>query len=480
MKQKLQDRRDFLRFAVALGAMPIASLGLRAADAEAQARPNILFCLADDWGWPHAGAYGDKVVKTPAFDRLAKEGVLFTHAFVSSPSCTPCRNALLTGQQFYRLEAGANLWSTLDVRYPNFMFLLRKAGYEIGHWRKAWGPGDFEEGGYTEHPCGPNSSFLDFMKSRDKSKPFCFWFGTSDPHRGYAGGSGGKSGIDVDNVHVPEFYPNTKEVRSDIADYYFEVQRWDRDVGSAITLLEQNGELDNTIVVMTGDHGMPFPRCKGNLYDWGVRVPLAIRWGSKVKPNRKVTDFVSFTDLAPTFLEVAGVEVPEEMTGHSLSSILEERGEGRIDTKRDFMVFGRERHVPAQKKPSMQGYPARAIRTDEWLLILNLEPERWPAGVPEGSTHTIGSFADCDDGPTKSVIMNMQNEKFYDLCFAKRGAVELYDCAKDPDQVSNLAGDPKHAETIKKLRAQLVEYLMTTEDPRFTDRPVRFEEYPYR
>jgi len=447
-------------------------------------KPNILFCLADDWGWPHAGAYGDKVVKTPTFDRLAKEGVLFKHAFVSSPSCTPCRNSILTGQQFYRLDAGANLWSTLDVREPNFMFLLRKAGYEIGHWRKAWGPGNFKKGGYAKHPCGPNGDFASFMNSRDKSKPFCFWLGTSDPHRGYAKGSGSKSGIEVDKVRVPEFYPNKREIRSDIADYYFEVQRWDTDVGNALELLEKENELNNTIVVMTGDHGMPFPRCKGNLYDWGVRVPLAIRWGAKVKPNRTVTDFTSLADLAPTFLEVAGVEVPKEMTGHSLLSIIKENGKGRIDRQSNFVVFGRERHVPAQKKPSMQGYPARAIRTDEWLLILNLKPDRWPAGVPEGATHSIGSFADCDNGPTKSVIMKMQNDPqnktFYDLCFSKRGAVELYNCKKDPDQVNNLARDPKHSQTIMRLRAQLVEYLKATEDPRFTDEQVRFEEYPYR
>jgi arylsulfatase A-like enzyme len=484
MKQDQLDRRRFLKTTAALGVLAMTPGCITVPESEPSGRPNILFCLADDWGWPHAGAYGDKVVKTPAFDRLAKDGVLFEHAFVSSPSCTPCRNAILTGQQFYRLEEGANLWSTLDVRYPNFMFLLRKAGYEIGHWRKAWGPGNFKKGGYTEHPCGPESSFDVFMKSRDKSKPFCFWFGTSDPHRWYAEGSGAKSGIEVGKVHVPTFYPNTKEVRSDIADYYFEVQRWDRDVGSAITLLEQNGELDNTIVVMTGDHGMPFPRCKGNLYDWGVRVPLAIRWGSKVKPNRKVTDFVSFTDLAPTFLDAAGIRVPKEMTGHSLLPILKKTTEGRVDRNRDFMVFGRERHTPAQKKPSMAGYPARAIRTDKWLLILNLEPDRWPAGVPEGATHKIGSFADCDNGPTKTVIMKVQtdpqNKKFYDLCFAKRRAVELYDCKQDPDQVNNLASNPEYTDTLSKIRAQLAEYLKTTGDPRFTDKPVRFEEYSYR
>jgi arylsulfatase A-like enzyme len=484
MKHKLFDRRSFLGISTVVCLLTMADWGLTADEPRAPARPNILLCMADDWGWPHAGAYGDKVVKTPVFDRLAGEGVLFEHAFVSSPSCTPSRNALLTGQQFYRLEAGANLWSTLDIHYPNFMFLLRAAGYEIGHWRKAWGPGDFRKGGYAEHPCGANSNFSSFMKKRDKDRPFCFWFGTSDPHRGYVKGSGIKHGIDAASVHVPRFYPNTTEIRSDIADYYFEVQRWDADVGRAITLLEDAGELDNTIIVMTGDHGMPFPRCKGNLYDWGARVPLAIRWGRTVKPNRSVTDFVSLTDLAPTFLQAAGVDVPEEMTGHSLLPILKSGAKGRVDSRRDYMVFGRERHTPAQKKPSTHGYPARAMRTDRWLLVLNLQPDRWPAGVPKGANHRIGSFADCDNGPTKSAILRMKadpnSRRFYDLCFARRGAVELYDCERDPDQTHNLADDPQHIETVRQLRSQLVEYLKTTLDPRFTGKPVRFEEYPYR
>lgn len=440
--------------------------------------------MADDWGWPHAGAYGDKVVKTPAFDRLAREGVLFEHAFISSPSCSPCRNSIVTGQQFYRLGQGANLHCTLDVKHPNFMFMIRDAGYEIGHWRKAWGPGDEKPGGYTEHPCGPESNFAEFMQTRDKAKPFCFWFGTKDPHRQYKKGTGAKSGMNIDKVHVPEFLPNDAEIRSDIADYYFEVQRWDNDVNDAIKLIEQAGQLDNTIIAMTGDHGMPFPRCKGNLYDWGARVPLAIRWGDKVKPDRTVTDFTSLTDIAPTILEAAGVDIPKEMTGNSLIGTLVGKRAGRIDKKRDFMVFGRERHTPAQKMPSMDGYPSRAIRSDKWLLILNLEPTRWPAGVPEGASHPMGSYADCDNGPTKSVIKKCKDTperaRFYNLCFNKRPPIELYDCQKDPDQVNNLATDPTHVATIDKLQKQLVTYLKETKDPRFTDAPVKFDEYPYQ
>ena len=192
---------------------------------EPQRRPNILFAMADDWGWPHAGVYGDTVVATPVFDRIAAEGVVFDNAFVSCPSCTASRNAILTGQEFWRLGEGANLHSTLDVAQPTFVQLLRDSGYEVGHWRKAWGPGDFKAGGYEQDPCGPGSTFDKFLAKRDPEKPFCFWFGTSDPHRGYEPGSGIVGGIDPAKIKVPGCWPDTPEVRSDIADYYFEVQR---------------------------------------------------------------------------------------------------------------------------------------------------------------------------------------------------------------------------------------------------------------
>lgn len=448
-------------------------------------RPNILLCIADDWGWPHAGAYGDEVVHTPTFDRLAREGVVFDHAFVPAPSCSPSRNAILTGQQFYRLDEGANLQSTLNVRHPNFVRRLADSGYRVGHWRKVWGPGVFEAGGYDQHPAGPEMDFEQFMRQRNADEPFCFIFGTSDPHRPYDRGSGAAAGIDLDRIRVPSFLPDDRIVRSDIADYYFEVQRWDRDVGRALELLEQAGELDNTIIVMTGDNGMPFPRSKGNLYDWGSRAPLAIRWGQGIgQPGRRIGEFVSLTDLGPTFLEAAGVEVPQVMTGRSLLPLLKAQSHPAPQEGRDFVVFGRERHAAAQEMPSLAGYPSRAIRTDQYLYIMNLEPGRWPVGAPQGATHPIDSFPDCDNGPTKSLILERRDDpqfrRFFELCFAKRPAEELYDVKADPEQINNLADDPAHAEARQRLREQLTTYLRETADPRFTDEPVKFDEYPYR
>lgn len=326
-------------------------------------------------------------------------------------------------------------------------------------------------------------SFDDFLKQRSGDEPFCFWLGASDPHRPYKTGSGAAGGIDVSKIQLPAFFPDHETVRSDIADYYFEVQRWDRDVARAIELLEQAGELENTIIVMTGDNGMPFPRCKGNLYDWGSRAPLAIRWGKGInQPGRRENAFVSQTDLAPTFLSAAGVAVPDVMTGQSLLPLL--RSDGTGGEKRTFAITGRERHAAAQEMPSLDGYPSRAIRTERYLYIMNLKPDRWPAGVPENATHPIERHADCDDGPTKAFLLEHQgNEKarrFYDLCFARRPAEELYDVQADPDQVSNLAGQEEHRQTMKRLRNQLTGYLHDTGDPRFNDQPVKFDEHPYR
>ncbi len=458
---------------------------LAVADTE-DARPNILFCIADDWGWPHAGAYGDPVVKTPTFDRLAGEGVLFEHAYVSVPSCTPCRNSILTGQDFWRLGRGASLAGTLDVKHPVYPLLLQEAGYHVGHWRKCWGPGDLRPGGYKgQHPGGTvyRGGFPAFLADRPAGEPFCFWLGTSDPHRPYKKGSGQKSGMDVDEVPVPGFYPDSEVIRSDIADYYAEVQRFDNDCAAAIELLEETGQLDNTIIVMTGDHGMPFPRCKANLYEMGVHVPLAIRWGKKIAPGRRVSDFVSLIDLAPTFLEAAGVEVPEVMTGKSLMPILQSEKNGEVDATRNHAVFGRERHVPAQAFPSLEGYPARAVRTADYLYIRNFQPNRWPAGSPENGTFSIKLFSDCDNGPTKAYLMeNRENPKirpFYELAFAKRPAEELYDIQADPDQLVNLAANPRHGEAKTRLSELLLARLKQTADPRATGGPVLFDKYPF-
>ena len=297
-------------------------------------RPNILFLMADDWSYPHAGALGDPVVKTPTFDRIVREGVLFDKAFVSAPSCTPSRHAVASGQYHWRLGDGMNLGGSIPKETPVYPDLLADAGYVTGFSRKGSAPSKHTFRG--NDPLGPMfKNFEEFYAKRKTDKPFCFWYGAGEPHRPYDWQASKRAGMDLSKIQVPPILPDNETVRTDLGDYYLKVQRFDSDAKRMIELLEKNGELENTIVVMSGDNGMPFPRCKATLYDMGTRVPLAIRWGSKVKSNgRTVEDFVNLTDLAPTFLEAAGLPVPKEMTGRSLMpQLLSRKGRSQSQTR---------------------------------------------------------------------------------------------------------------------------------------------------
>jgi len=451
---------------------------LRLCQAAADSRPNILFCIADDWAWPHAGVYGDAVVKTPNVDALAREGVLFRHAFSAAPSCTPSRAAILTGQAPHRLEAGANLWGTLEKKFPAYPELLERAGYTVGFTRKGWGPGNFQAGGRERNPAGPPSRDLKtFLASAPADKPFCFWFGSQDPHRAYEPGSGAKAGLDATKAFVPPFWPDNATVRNDILDYYAEVQRFDRDLGSLLDELRNRGRLTNTIVVVTGDNGWPFPRAKANLYDAGTRQPLIVWWPGAIKAGQVIDDFVSLTDLAPTFLEVAGLKPLREMTGRSFLKLL--TGKEKPGRRNEIFVE-RERH--ANVRQGDLGYPCRAIRTRDYLFILNFQPDRWPAGDPE-KWKAVGPYGDVDDGPTKQFILDHRDEPsiqpLYRLAFYKRPAEELYDLRKDPHQMTNVASKPEYARTRKQLRARLESWMKSTHDPRAGKGPVIWDQTAY-
>ena len=452
-------------------------LGGFAAESNVVARPNILMVIADDWAWPHAGAYGDHVVKTPHFDRVAREGILFTHAFSAAPSCTPSRAAMLTGQAPHRLAEGGNLHGFLPSRFAVYPDLLEEAGYVVGFNGKGWGPGNFQAGGRKRNPAGAAiGNFERFLASVPRGKPFCFWFGSTDPHRPYEKGAGAKIGMKPQEVSVPPFFPDRPEIRSDILDYYFEVQRFDGDLGKLLQTLETKNLVSNTLVVVSADNGWPFPRGKANLYDAGTRQPLAMRWPTVIQPGRKVDDFVSLTDLAPTFLQAAGIKPLVEMTGQSLYPIL--RGEKY--KRREQVFVERERH--ANVRQGDLSYPARAIRTRQFLYIRNFRPDRWPAGDPE-MYKAVGPFGDCDGSPSKELLLDKREDpaiaRFFQLAFAKRPEEELFDLERDPHQLNNVAQDPKYSATKSELRRALDEWLKSTQDPRMLNDDDPWDRYPY-
>ena len=444
---------------IGLAALGSITLGSLCAYAE---RPNIVFLMADDWSAPHAGIMGDPVVKTPTFDRVAKEGVLFRNAYVSAPSCTPSRFAIVSGQYHWRLGEGVDLWGSLARDVPVYPELLEAAGYHIGFSRKGAAPSRHTY--RRRNALGDRyKDFDEYLETRNPRQPLCYWYGSGDAHRPYEWQSGLKSGMKLEDVEVPAYLPDNETVRTDLLDYYWEVERYDRDSAAIIARLEQEGELENTIIVMAGDNGLPFPRAKATLYDAGTHVPLAIRWGSEIVGDRVVDDFVNLTDLAPTFLEAVGLSRPKVMTGRSLLGILKSSREGLVESERDHVLTGMEKHV--------YSYPSRAMRTAEYLYIRNFNPQDWPNGQWSWPTRDGDFSFNIDPAPSKWFLVDHKDdpavEPLYRMAFGRPPPEELFDVRADPDQIHNLAADPALSETLAKLRARLGRELLATEDPRF-------------
>ncbi|MFP4248921.1 MAG: sulfatase [Armatimonadota bacterium] len=436
-------------------------------------RPNILFILSDDQSWPHTGYAGDPVVRTPAFDRVAEEGVIFTNAYISSPSCTPSRGAILTGRNHWELEDAGNLWSTWPGWrvYPE---AFEDAGYHVGHCYKGWGPSD-PRFRHVNNPAGPRyDDFASFMSAGD-GEPFCFWLGSTRPHRPYVEGSGVQAGMRLDDVEVPPFLPDSRPVRADIADYLLQCEAFDAQVAEALRMLEESGQYENTLIVVTSDNGMPFPRAKANLYDFGTRMPMAVAWPGEVAGGRTVTDFVSFADFAPTFMEAAGLAPLPEMSGRSFLDVLTSGRSGRVDTSRDRAHCGRERHSIGRQ--GGVGYPMRSLRTDEFLYILNYEPDRWPAGPPPHYP------CDVDGGLTKSYLIENADlpevAPLFELAFGQRPGEELYDLRRDPGQMVNVAAIPEYDAIRRRLQGELLAYLAETGDPRLEENGFDFDRVRY-
>jgi arylsulfatase A-like enzyme len=436
-------------------------------------RPNIILFIADDWSFPHAGVYGDPVVQTPNFDRLAAGGMLFTNAYTASPSCSPSRASILTGRYPHQNGVMGNLWSDFPAGTTVYTKELEKMGYLVGHDQKGWAPGDWKSNGWEHNPAGKDyGDITNLLDAREEGQPFAYWFGSQDPHRVYRTNLGAYTGMDHDSVSVPPFFPDLPCVRNDMLDYYAEVERFDRHLGEVVDLLESRGELDNTLIVVTSDNGMPFPRAKATLYDAGTRMPFVAHWPARIPAGTVRESYVNLASLAPTFLEAAasgggGAQVPAEMKLPSLLDQMTDPGEAGADR----VFLERERH--AQVRKDSASYPVRAIRNDAYLYIRNFFPDRWPAGDPE-AVLSVGAYGDVDNSITKMLILaghkpEGDDTDYFNLAFGKRPAEELYDLSKDPHQVNNVADDPAYAEARKQLAGELADFMDRSGDPRASD-----------
>lgn len=527
-------------FAALVLLMPFGSSTCDAAEIGLR-KMNIVFAFADDFG-RYASAYArhdgvggmNELIRTPNIDLVAGSGVLFLNAHVSSPSCTPCRSALLSGRHFWQTGRGAILSGAVwDLGIPSFPLLLRDGGYHIGKSYKVWSPGqpaDAPFGGqrYAYERAGREvnqfsqvvtrevaagadlqsakdriygqvrGNFRAFLDAREEGLPFCYWFGPTNTHREWTRGSGKalwKIYPDSLKGRMPKFLPDVAEIREDFADYLGECLAFDAYVGVLIEELKVRGEWENTLFVISGDHGAPgFTHGKCNLYDFGTAVTLAM-CGPGIAGGRVVKDFVSLPDLAPTFLGAGGVAVPDGMSARSLMPLLRSGKAGQVEVGRDFVITGRERHVDSARGGSLP-YPQRAIRTGSHLYIINFEPERYPMGdlQPPGKQggeptlqqllhDTRSVFPDLDAGPTKAWLFRQRGNPEWkvevEMAFGKRPGEELYEISSDPYQIRNLAGDPAHEEVRKKLRERLLGVLEKTGDPRVCGDRLTFERPPF-
>lgn len=501
-----------------LGLLPI--IGCQPTKSEPNP-PNILFVISDDQSFVHTSFSGSTFVSTPAFDRVAREGVYFSNCIVASPGCAPSRGAIVTGRYPWQNEQSGQHASSWLKKYSSFIDELEANGYSIGRTGKGVDPFQYAMGdndtlrrstnaageihskitydkesiaslkGYTSRISKTDyfENFKYFMDKERNDKPFFFWFGAHEPHRAYEKGSWKKVGKKLEDVQVPGFLPDTEEVRGDLLDYAVEIQWYDRHLGRIMDYLESIGELDNTIIIVTSDNGKPFPRAKANGYEYGIHVPLAIRYPKQFKSGRIIKDPISLIDLAPTILDVTSIK-PEKMmpiTGESFLGILRSKESGYVRDTKAYVYSSRERH--SSSRYNNLGYPQRIIRSRDYLYIWNMHPERWPAGAPQkfdpkdtlkllplngigdnGKYISQSAYTDIDDSPTKAFMLeNYQDEEikpYLDLAVNKRPEFELYAIQTDPYCMENLAGRSKFTVVEATLKKALISELKRTKDPR--------------
>jgi len=466
-------------------------------------RPNILFCLADDATYYHFSANGSRWVNTPVFDKVAKQGILFSNCYTANPKSGPSRSSILTGLYSWQSREAGNHNCNFPADLKVVTEALNENGYEIAYTGKGWAPGNpgkTQEGksreltgkAYQSKTLLPltteidnndyAANFADFLNHNNGEKPWFFWFGSWEPHRNYEYGSGENMGRKTKSMidDFPLFWPDNDSVRTDMLDYGFEIEYFDSQIGRLINELEKRGILDNTIVIITSDNGMPFPRSKANNYEYSAHMPLAILWKNGISnPGRTVTDYVNFVDFTPTFLDVSGQSVEKSglqtPAGHSLTTIFKSNKEGRVESERNFTISGRERDDYG--RPQNQGYPIRSIFKDNFLYICNLKPNLYPVGNPETG------YLDCDGSPTKSVILNLNRQHidstYWALNFGIRTEDELYDLTNDKFCFNSLATNDLSKIKMNDLKMELFAQLKLHKDPRMLGNGDVFDRYPY-
>ncbi len=424
-------------------------------------RPNIIFIIGDDVGCYDLGCYGNEGIQTPNIDRLSAEGLHFDNAFLTISSCSPSRVSIITGR--YPHNTGAcELHSPLPPDQVLFPEILKAHGYytaQAGKWHfgsTAYGnPEKIHKGDYKalgpavrafdrfsvlkeDNGDGGEAMWLRILRERPKDKPFFFWFASSDSHRPW-GADTFQVQNQPGNVWVPPFLYDGPLTRRDLTSYYNEISRLDFYVGQVEKELQRQGIADNTILIFTSDNGRPFPRCKTRVYDSGLKTPLLIKWPGHIKPGQKTEALISIIDLAPTLLQLAGIQPGPAFQGKSFATLFDH-------PEKEFRHYIFSEH-------NWHDYEAyeRQVRTKKYMYILNKRPQFDSWGP-----------ADAVSSPSMKEIYATYRQHKTNCCqediFVKpRPVEEFFEVVKDPMQFFNLAEKPefqKQKNALKKVLAQ--------------------------
>lgn len=429
-------------------------------------RPNFILIIADDMAWDDTTVYGHKTIRTPNLARLAREGMRFDHAFVTASSCSPSRASMFTGRYPHQTGAEQLHWP-VPKEQIGFTTPLRQAGYwtaAAGKWHlgeavkpqfdviREGNPAGFilpvDPAVYAKLTTAEKSGcdqWVPLLRDRPKDKPFFLWLASFDPHRDYFENTIPQPHRPEDVV-IPPYLPDTPELRKELALYYDEITRLDQYVGEVLDELERQRIANNTFVLFLSDNGRPFPRAKTTVYDSGIRTPLLVRWPAKVKAGTSTERLVSSVDIAPTILSLAGIKPGANFAGKDFLPLL---------TQPNKQV---REYVYAEHNWHDYDDHGRAVRSEQFKYIRNYYTEL--ANTPSADAVRSPSFQSLrrlrDAGQLNAAQMNV---------FVKpRPEEELYDVVRDPDELHNLAADPKYAAALQKLRAELQRWEKATRD----------------
>jgi len=402
--------------------------------------PNILVLIGDDIGLDY-GCYGNKGIRTPNVDRLAKEGLLFRNAFLTTSSCSPSRISILTG--LYPHQTGAeDLHMPLPADKVFVSSRLREKGYFTGHMQKThYGPEGIRQFDWYSQKLRDFPAFLDARGDR----PFFMWVGFSDAHRPYQGNAVEPPHNPAD-VTVPPYLADTPKTRADLVQYYDEVSRMDESIGRMVAALKERKLYENTLIVVLADNGMPFPRAKGTAYDSGIATPFVVCWPKVIAAGGEARGLTSVIDLAPTILDAAGLAPSRDLEGKSLLPVF-----------RNPALPGRD-YIFAERNWHNADEHIRCVRTLRYKLIENAYLDL-PYGHP----------SDCSSSPSWEDLLELKKAGKLTPAQAQtfqvpRPRFELYDVEQDPHELKNLADSPEHAAVFKELQTALAKWREETQD----------------